>query len=276
MSVDVAAPPGGPEGPLLTAAAEESDATMVETTGTSPRFPWGLVAAPLALVALAYGLVWNIDRKTLDSAETSALDWSVKLIPQLKEHLTLTGWSTLWVLLIAVPLGIILTRPAFRKFSGAFLAVASSGQAVPAYGLFVLIYIWQGTGQRSAIIALVIFTLLPVLRNTMVGLDQVSGDVIESARGMGLTKFGALTSIELPLAVPVILAGVRTALVINVGMAALATFTGGGGLGTTIIVGLKLNRPLITFTGAGLTAMLALSIDWLAAVVERILRPRGL
>ncbi len=275
MNAETAVATEPTEGSLV-AAAEEADATAIEPGLASKGFPRGLVFAPFALAALAYGVVWNIDSSELDSSEISALQWSTKLLPQLREHLSLTGWSTLWVLLIAVPLGIILTRPAFRKYSGAFLAVASSGQAVPAYGLFVIIYMWQGTGPRSSIIALVIFTLLPVLRNTMVGLDQVSAEVIESARGMGLTKFGALRSIELPLAVPVILAGVRTALVINVGMAALATFTGGGGLGTTIIVGLKLNRPLITFTGASLTALLALSIDWLAALVERMLRPRGL
>jgi len=93
---------------------------------------------------------------------------------------------------------------------------------------------------------------------------------------MGLTNGQVLRQIELPLAVPVILAGVRTALVINVGMAALAYLIGGGGLGQTISAGIQLSRDLVVVTGAGLTALVALSIDWIAALIERALRPRGL
>ena len=99
---------------------------------------------------------------------------------------------------------------------------------------------------------------------------------IEAGRGMGMSKRQALWRIELPLAVPVILAGVRTALIINVGMAALAFLIGGGGLGETINAGLKLGRDLVTFTGAATVALVAITVDWLAAVVERILRPKGL
>ena len=125
-------------------------------------------------------------------------------------------------------------------------------------------------------IGLTFFTLLPVLRNTMVGLDQVDKPTIEAGRGMGMTRWQVLTKIELPLAVPVILAGVRTALVINVGTATLAVFIGGGGLGETINSGLKLNQNLTLITGSAITALLALTIDWLASVAERVLRPRGL
>lgn len=259
-----------------TVAVDTTSAGLGSVAEREGRFPIGLMLAPIALAAAALALRWLVVGADKDSIERSALSWDDKVFPQIKEHLALTGWSTLWVLLIAVPLGIALTRPAFRRVSGVCIAVASSGQAMPAYGLFVLLYMWQGRGPRTAIIALVIFTLLPVLRNTMVGLDQVSDDVLESARGMGLTRWQVLRRIELPLAVPVILAGVRTALVINVGMAALATFTSGGGLGDTINSGLKNSRELVTFTGAALTALLALSFDWVAALAERLLRPKGL
>lgn len=246
-------------------------------TGASHgAFPWGLVAAPFLFVGLALALRWNVKRRDLGFSEERSLDWESKIFPQIQEHLSLTGWSTLWVLLIAIPLGIALTRPALRKFSGFLLTFANSGQALPAYGLFVIIYFWRGFGTEAAIISLVIFTLLPVLRNTMVGLDQVNEEIIESAKGMGLTKFQILRKVELPLSVPVILAGVRTALVINVGMAALAVFVGGGGLGVTINSGLKLSNEIVTFTGAGAAALLALTVDWAAAVIERVLRPRGL
>lgn len=109
----------------------------------------------------------------------------------------------------------------------------------------------------------------------MVGLDQVDKPTIEAARGMGMSKWNVLREIELPLAVPVILAGVRTALVINVGMAALVFLIGAGGLGQTINSGLKLRDDIATFIGAALVALLALAIDFLAALAERYLRPKG-
>lgn len=257
-----------------TAAATIDD--PADVAGREGRFPIGLVAAPVVLALMAWMLSRYVSGADKNFSDRSALSWDDKLFPQIQEHLTLTGWSTLLVLLLAVPLGIILTRKTMRWASGPILAIANGGQALPAYGLFVILYMWQGRGARTAIIALVVFTLLPVLRNTMVGLDQVPADVIESARGMGLTRWRVLREIEMPLAVPVILAGVRTALVINVGMAALATFTSGGGLGDTINSGLKNSRELVTFTGAAITALLALSLDWAAAVAERVLRPKGL
>ena len=110
----------------------------------------------------------------------------------------------------------------------------------------------------------------------MVGLRQVDRSVIESARGMGMTKTAVLFRIELPLAIPIMLAGIRTALVITVGTAALATFIGAGGLGDLIQVGISLNRLPVLITGAVLTSVLALLIDWLAGVAEDVLRPKGL
>lgn len=263
---------------LLAEAETGRPVDEIVDVGRSGRhqLPYGLIIAPFALIAAALLLANRVSSAEKDSMEASALSWSNELLPQIKQHLSLTAWSTIWVLVIAVPLGVILTRPLFRRISGGFLMIANSGQALPAYGLFIIFYMWLGSGSRTAITALIVFTILPVLRNTMVGLDQVSPEVIESARGMGLTRMQTLLRIEMPLAIPVILAGVRTALVINVGMASLATFIGGGALGETIMTGLKLRREMVTFTAAAITALLALSLDWIAAVAERILRPRGL
>jgi len=110
----------------------------------------------------------------------------------------------------------------------------------------------------------------------MVGLDRVDRSLIDAGRGMGLTKTVVLFRVELPLAVPVMLAGIRLALILNVGTATLATFTNAGGLGTLIDTGVTLNRIPILLTGSVLTAVLALTVDWLAGLAERILRPRGL
>ncbi len=110
----------------------------------------------------------------------------------------------------------------------------------------------------------------------MVGLDQVDEAILEAGRGMGISKLGVLRQIELPLSVPIVLAGVRTALVINVGTATLASYINAGGLGDVIVAGLSTNRTSVQIVGAGLTAVLALLIDYLAGIAEDLLRPRGL
>lgn len=232
-----------------------------------------ITPAFFGLIAAAAGAVWvysDFDQQTSMILDPGGL-WSSTL-----QHLNLTVWSTLLVLLVAVPLGVLLTRPDFRKFAGPVLSVANAGQAIPAYGLLTIFLLFMSFGPVTAILALTVYAILPVLRNTMVGIDQVDQAVIEAGRGMGLSKRQALLDIELPLAVPVILAGVRTALVINVGTAALAVFIGGGGLGATINSGLKLNRPTATFIGGALVAMFALAMDFIASLIERWLRPKGL
>jgi osmoprotectant transport system permease protein len=236
----------------------------------------GLIVSPLIIVGGALALYLNYQWADKIFQDTRALDWERNLRPQLEQHLSITLWSTLFTILISVPLGVFLTRPGYKRFGGPILAVATSGQAIPAFGLIVLSFAWLGRGPWTTIWALTLFTILPVLRNTMVGLEQVNKSVIEAGRGMGLTKLQVLRQIELPLAVPVILAGVRTALVINVGMAALAFLIGGGGLGATINAGIGLSRDLVLITGAGLTALVALTVDWIAALIEKALRPRGL
>ncbi|MEX1044116.1 MAG: ABC transporter permease, partial [Acidimicrobiia bacterium] len=199
-----------------------------------------------------------------------------KLIGQFRSHINVTMWSTLLVVGTAIPLGIALTRDQFRKFAPTVVGFANSGQAIPAYGLIIIFFTIMGRGTITAIVALTVFAIIPVLRNTMVGLDQVDKPTIEAARGMGMSKREVLQRIELPLAVPVILAGVRTALVINVGMAALVFLIGAGGLGETINSGLKLQRNTAIFVGAALVALLALAIDFIASLAERYLKPKGI
>jgi osmoprotectant transport system permease protein len=129
-----------------------------------------------------------------------------------------------------------------------------------------------GFGAPSAIIALIIASFLPVLTNTIVGLRAVEPSYIEAARGMGMSAGMTLRRVELPLAVPVMVAGIRVALVLNVGTATLATFIGAGGLGTPLLSMLKLGRSEAAFAVAALVAALALFVDWLAAVAEQLVR----
>ena len=238
----------------------------------------GLWLAPLviALLSLLLFLYYRNLQETANSTIISAIDWSTKLWPQTVRIIDIAFWSTLIVIAVAVPLGIFLTRPAFRRISPVILGIANSGQALPAYGLLVIFLFIMGQGRWTVIWALSLFALLPVLRNTMVGLDGVDRSIIEAGRGMGMTKTQVLTRIELPLAVPVIIAGVRTAMIINIGMATLGFLIGGGGLGITIQTGLKLNQDPILIIGAWLVAMVALTFDWLGALAERYLKPRGL
>lgn len=258
---------------------EPAGATSTAVAVVSPpRLP-GRVAryatVPLLITVALILLYVYVSAQELDSIEARLLTRE-KITAAASRHLWLTTVSTFFVILIAVPLGIMLTRPLTRRVTPLFLALANGGQTVPSIGVLVLFALWFGIGFRYTIIALVAYAILPVLRNTMVGLEQVDPFIIEAGRGMGLTKFGVLTRLELPLAVPVILAGIRTALIINVGTATLATFVNGGGLGNIINGGLTSGRDLVTLTGAVITAAFALFVDWLAGIAEDFLRPKGL
>jgi len=233
-----------------------------------------LIVTPVLALILAVLLATVWFYSDFDPTTERILEPS-ELLRQTYQQLYLAFFSTVLVIVVAVPIGIIVTRDSVPKIKDGLVSVLGLGQAIPAYGLIVLFFVWLGAGSLTVIVALATFALLPVLRNTIVGLEQVDRSVIEAGRGMGMTGWQSLTRTELPLAVPVIVAGIRTAAVINVGMAALAFLIGGGGLGETINAGLKLNRPTAIFVGAALVALIALMFDFLGGLAQRHLRPRG-
>lgn len=240
------------------------------------RITWRkLVLLPAALaIVLAITYLW-ITNTHLDSiARNSLTGGNVRL--RWWQHVKLTAISTFWVLIIAIPLGIALTRRLLRKGAPVVTVVANIGQATPAIGLLALLVIWLGIGPSTAIIGMVIYAVLPVFSNTVAGLRAIEPSLVEASRGIGMSAMGTLTKVELPLAVPLILAGVRTALVLNVGTATLATFVGGGGLGDLITSGIQTQRMPVLVLGSVLTVVLALLVDWLASLVEVALTPRGL
>jgi len=248
--------------------------TASKQRGGLPRWT-GYLIKPVLLGLACLALYLWVGSLELDSIEQRTL--TADNITQLFiEHLKITGAATALVVVLAVSTGVLLTRPFARRVAPILVNVANIGQGVPSIGVLALLAIFFGLGFYPALAALVAYSFLPVLRNTMVGLQQVERSVIESARGMGMTKTAVLFRIELPLAVPIMLAGIRTALVITVGTAALVTFIGAGGLGELIETGITLNRLPVLITGAALVAVLALLIDWLAGVAEDILRPKGL
>ncbi|WP_328451965.1 ABC transporter permease [Streptomyces sp. NBC_00386] len=240
------------------------------------RISWQkLTFLPAVLIALLLATWIWFQQADLDAISKNALS-NGQVSKALWQHIQLTVISTFFVLIIAIPLGILLTRKAFRKLTPIAMTVANMGQATPAIGLLALLVIWLGTGEKSALIGITIYAILPVLSNTIAGLKANDPTLLEAARGIGMSPLGVLTRVELPLAVPLILAGVRTALVLNVGTATLATFGGGGGLGVLITTGITTQRMPVLVLGAILTVALALLVDWLASLAELLLRPRGL
>jgi len=230
---------------------------------------------PLLLTSILILLYFYVQGRELSSGEANRLNADA-ILTATREQIELTVVSTALVLAIAIPMGILLTRPFARSITPPAIAVFNIGQAIPSIGLIVLLAVVWDIGFRPMVVALVAYTVLPVLRNTMVGLRQVDASVIEAARGMGMTKRAVLARIELPLAVPIIMAGLRTALTINVGTATLGALVGAGTLGTLIVAGIVQNKQLILVVGAILVAVLALLVDYLAAIAEERLRPRGL
>ena len=225
-----------------------------------------LLAAGALVVAWAHG--------SADSAERGALAID-ELAQRIWEHVRLCAVSTALAVAAAVPAGIAATRPGLRRLAPPLMFLANVGQSVPTVAVLALAFSVTGIGFRTAVIGLWAYSLLPVLRNTVAGLAGVDPDAVGAARGMGMSPVQVLVRVELPLARPVILAGIRTAAVVNVGTAALATFVGAGGLGDLITTGLDNQRDRILYTGAALTALLALTVDWaIGGVTWSSRRPR--
>ncbi len=191
------------------------------------------------------------------------------------EHLWLVGLSTLFATLIGIPLGIMIAH--WPRLNKPVLAGANIIQTVPSLALFgfLLPVPWLGDrADRLAILALTLYALLPIIRNTYTGIRGVDLAVMEAGRGMGLTELQLLLQVELPLAVSVILSGIRTAVVISVGLATIAAAIGAGGLGEFIFRGLAMVDNRVILAGAVPAAILALVADLGVGWLERRLQPR--
>lgn len=174
-----------------------------------------------------------------------------------------------------VIIGIVLSRPRFRRVANRWIQLLNVGTSVPTLAVLALSMSFLGIGRLPAIVALWIATLLPIVRNTYVGLLEVPAPLLESATGMGMTPRDILLHVEIPNALWVIFAGIRTALTINVGTAPLAFLIGGGGLGQLIFTGISLDQPGLMLAGAIATAVMAVIIDFLIASVARIVVSQG-
>ncbi len=193
---------------------------------------------------------------------------SDKLGMQTLQHIGLTFISLFIAVLIGLPLGIFITRR--KKFSGAVLGVAGVLQTIPSIALLGFMIPVLGIGAKPAIAALLLYALLPIIRNTYTGIVGVDANVKEAAMAMGMSKWQVLTKVELPLAMPVIFAGIRTATVITVGVATLASYIAAGGLGEFIFGGISLNNTNMILAGAIPAALLAILFDFLLSRLQKL------
>jgi osmoprotectant transport system permease protein len=190
------------------------------------------------------------------------------------EHLSLVAISLAAAILVAMPLGILCAR---RPRAGRLvLGVAGILQTIPSLALLVFMIPLLGIGARPAIAALFLYSLLPIVRNTCTGLQTIPASLLESADALGLTPFARLRLVELPLALPTIVAGIKTAAVINVGMATLGALIGAGGYGQPILTGIRLDDTGLILQGAVPAAVLALLIESVFEFAERRLIPKGM
>lgn len=196
------------------------------------------------------------------------------ILSALLEHIYLSFVAVAIGIAIALPLGIIITR--YRRYAEPIIGVTAVFQTIPSLALFGFLVPILGIGSPTALIALIIYALLPILRNTYAGIAGVDGSTIEAGRGMGMTRMQILRQIELPLALPFIMAGVRTATVLTVGIATLATFVGAGGLGDIIYRGLQSYNNSLVLAGALPVALLAIGFDQILKWIEKKATPKGL
>lgn len=251
-------------------------ATLTTGSGSRRADVLRLFLQPIAaLVLVGAVLLWAFTQD-LDAIEVVTLNPGT-LLRATGEHVLITAAVTFLVVVVAIPLGIVLTRRWARWIAPVFLGIATIGQAAPAIGVIVLYFLWTAQeGLWAVTVPLAFVSLLPVLRNTIVGIQQIDPALIDAGRGIGMSSFAVLRKVEIPLATPLILAGLRTSLVLAVGTATLALFVNGGGLGYVIDSGYKVARTTVLLTGAALAVGLALLIDWLGAMAERYLGPKGL
>lgn len=183
------------------------------------------------------------------------------------EHLYMSASAILISIAVGIPLAVWMTRN--RKIAVAIQSVINIIQTIPSISLLLIIMIFLGLGYSTAIVALALYSLLPIVQNTYAGLENVDKSMIEAGAGMGMTPLQLLTQVKFPLAMPIILAGIRIAAVVAVGSATIATFVGAGGLGEMIMRGISTTDDQKILAGAIPAAILVIAVDMLIGKVEK-------
>jgi len=202
-----------------------------------------------------------------------------KVIHLTCEHILVVGLALAIAILIGVPLGILIAKR--ENLSKQVLVMANVLMTIPSIALFGLMLpilaIWNlGLGKVPAIIALILYSQLPIIRNTYTAIKNVPPEIVDAGKGMGMNRWKLVVEVEVPISIPLILAGLRTAAVMNIGIAAIASYIGAGGLGVLIQQGINRVYPEMILSGAILVSFLAIFVDGGMAMLERILTPRGI
>lgn len=201
-------------------------------------------------------------------------EYGGQLVVKTGEHLFISFTALVLGIIVAVPLGIWLANR--KRFASFIIGIASVVQTFPSLAILAFFIPLLGIGKIPAIVALFCYSVLPILRNTYIGVKEVNKDLVEAARGMGMSQFERTFQVEFPLAIPVIMAGIRVSGVYLIGWATLASFIGGGGLGDFIFDGLNLFRTDLVLGGAIPVTLLALVLDLILTRVENIVTPKGI
>ncbi|EKL6211335.1 ABC transporter permease [Listeria monocytogenes] len=187
-------------------------------------------------------------------------------------HFLMSAYGVIFAAIIAIPFGVYIARK--KRLAGWVIQIANIIQTIPALAMLAVLMLIMGLGTNTVVLSLFLYSLLPILKNTYTGIRNVDGALLESGKAMGMTKWQVLRLIEMPLALSVIMAGIRNALVIAIGVAAIGTFVGAGGLGDIIVRGTNAtNGTAIILAGAIPTAVMAILADVLLGWVERTLNP---
>ena len=255
---------------------QEPDLSVKENSAAKRADRIRLLAQPVLVLILVAGVLFWAFSRDLTATQKGSISLS-NIATLTWQHVLITIAVVVIVVVIAVPLGTLLTRPGYTRLAPFFVGIANVGAAAPAIGLLVLFYLaTRTTGFWIGVLPIAFYSLLPVLRNTILGYQEVDRTLIDAGRGQGMSPMTVLRRVEFPMAVPYILAGLRTSLVLAVGTATLCFLVSAGGLGILIDTGYKLRDNVTLVVGAVLAVSLALLIDWVGALAEQFLGPKGL
>ena len=197
-----------------------------------------------------------------------------QLLSKAVEHFYISMFALLLAIVVAVPLGILLSKT--QRTANVVLTVAGVLQTIPTLAVLAIMIPIFGVGKTSAIVALFIYVLLPILNNTVLGVKNIDKNVIQAGQSMGMTKFQLMKDVEMPLALPLIISGIRLSSVYVISWATLASYVGAGGLGDLVFNGLNLYQPPMIISAAIVVTLLALVIDFILSLVEKWVVPKGL
>ena len=197
--------------------------------------------------------------------------YSEEILSRGFQHFQITLFAIAIAIAVGVPLGILISY--IKPLKKPILGFANLVQAIPSIAILGFLVPLLGIGERPAIFMVVLYSLLPIIKNTVTGLSNMNNETLEAAKGIGMTRFQILTKVRLPLALPVIMAGIRISAVTSVGLVTLAAFIGAGGLGYIIYSGIRTNNTVQILAGATLACIMALIVDCLGAFAEKITTP---